>query len=151
LAAAVERYQLALEAVPTHATASLELRRAYIELGDPERAINLLYELVEPMPVGTERAKLTAELARLLYEHTEDWEVAAETAAQALEWNDTSVDALFVLASVSFTEERLEEACDYYARLMPHIRSLPKTEAVDSILHYVDALSTIGAAEEALA
>lgn len=148
LAAAVERYQLALEAVPTHTVASNELRSTYIELGDPERAINLLYELVEPMPVGTERAKLTAELARLLYEHTSDWEVAAETAAQALEWNDTAVDALFVLAEVFFDTERFEEACEQYARLMPHVSALPRKDAIACLLHYIEALSSLGAEDE---
>lgn len=144
LAAAVEQYQLALEAVPFHPLASAELRKTYVELGDAEKAINLLYELVEPMPVGTERSKLTAELARLLLTHTDDWEVAAETAAQALEWNDTSVDALFVLACVTFASERFEEAIAYTAKLMPHLGTLSHDDAVAILTNHVEAHVRLG-------
>jgi tetratricopeptide (TPR) repeat protein len=145
LAGAVEHYQLALEAMPSHSLASAELRRTYVELGDPEKAISLLYELVEPMPVGTERAKLTGELARLLYQHTEDWDVATETAEQALEWNDSSVDALFVLGAIAFSVEEFEGAFDYLSRLAPYVTSLPRKDAVDSLLRYAEAASRTGA------
>lgn len=145
LAGAVEHYQLALEAMPTHPVASAELRRTYVELGDAEKAINLLYELVEPMPVGAERAKLTGELARLLYQHTEDWDVATETAEQALEWNDTSVDALFVLGAIAVSVDEFEGAYDYLSRLAPYVTSLSTKDAVDSLMRYAQAASRIGA------
>lgn len=151
IAAAVEQYQLALEAVPSHAEASAELRKAYLELGDPEKAINLLYDMVEPMPVGTERSKLTSELARLLLAHTDDWEVAGETAAQALEWNDTSVDALFVLASVTFASERFDETLAYTSRLMPHIATLPHKDAVTVLSQHVEAHVRLGLPDGAFA
>ncbi len=151
LAAAVEQYQLALEAVPFHSQASAELRRTYLELGDAEKAINLLYDMVEPMPVGTERSKLTSELARLLLAHTDDWEVAAETAAQALEWNDTSVDALFVLASVTFATERFDEAIAYTTKLMPHLTTLPHKDAVTILSNHVEAHVHLGQPDGAFA
>lgn len=145
LGGAVEHYQLALEAMPAHPVASTELRRTYVELGDAEKAISMLYELVEPMPVGAERAKLTGELARLLYQHTEDWDVATETAEQALEWNDSSVDALFVLGAISFSVEEFETAYDYLHRLAPYVNSLPTKDAVDSLMRYAEAASRVGA------
>jgi tetratricopeptide (TPR) repeat protein len=151
LAAAVEQYQLALEAVPFHPQASAELRKTYLELGDPERAISLLYDMVEPMPVGTERSKLTAELARLLLEHTDDWEVAAETAAQAFEWNDTSVDALFVLATVTFASEQFQEALAYTTRLLPHIGALPHKDAIAVLSQHVESHVRLGQSEGAFA
>lgn len=151
LAGAVEHYQLAMEAMPTHPVATAELRRTYVELGDAEKAISLLYELVEPMPVGAERAKLTGELARLLYQHTEDWDVATETAEQALEWNDTSVDALFVLGAISFSVEEYEAAYGYLSRLAPYVNSLPNQDAVDSLMYYAESASRLGNATAVLA
>lgn len=150
LAGAVEHYLLALEAMPSHPVASSELRRTYVELGDAEKAIGMLYELVEPMPVGAERAKLTGELARLLHQHTDDWDVASETAAQALEWNDNSVDALFVLGAVSFNEGRFEDAYAYLSRLVPLIGSLDTKDSIDTLLRYAEAASRVGATSSVL-
>lgn len=150
LAGAVEHYQLALEALPTHPVATSELRKTYVELGDAEKAITLLYELVEPMPVGTERAKLTAELARLLYQHTDDWDVAAETAQQALEWNDASVDALFVLGAISYSEQQFDDAYNYLNRLAPYATSLASKDAKDALSWLAEAASRVGAPEAVL-
>lgn len=150
LAGAVEHYLLALEAMPSHPAAAAELRRTYVELGNAEKAINLLYDLVEPMPVGAERAKLTAELARLLYQHTDDWDVASETAEQALEWNDSSVDALFVLGAVAYGQERFNEAYAYLSRLLPYVGSLSHDDAVDSLLRYAETASRLGDSQSVL-
>lgn len=150
LAGAVERYRLALEAIPFHPEAALGLRRAYVQLGDPEQAIDLLYEQLETIPPGPVRSKLTAELALLLYQHTEDISVAEQTAAQALEWNSASAGALYVLAQVAVQEGRLQEALPYYERLMPQLEALEREHAVECVIAYADALARSGAPEAAL-
>lgn len=150
LAGAVERYRFALDAVPFHPEAALGLRRAYIQLGDADQAIDLLYEQLEQIPAGAVRSKLTAELALLLYQHTDDVTVAEQTAAQALEWNSASADALYVMAKIASQGGRPEEALRYYERLMPQLDALERERAVECVLAYVDALAQSGATEEAL-
>ncbi len=150
LGGACERYKLALDAVPHHTDASVGLRKTYIALGDVNAAAELLHHQIEATESLTTRGRLMAELARLVFEKMDDRELAHECAVQALEWNDTSVDAQEVLGRLALEGERFEEAALHFERLMPHLDSLPNERAVDILLRSLDALGRMGNAEAAV-
>lgn len=149
LAGASERYKLALDAVPTHTDAATGLRLAYVKLGDVAAAVEMLHHQISLTDSATTAGKLAAELARLTYEQG-DVEQARLAAAQALEWNDTSVDAQEVLARIAMKSGDFAQASQYLGRLIPHLDSLPRDRAVDVLVSYVETLSRQGSVEAAL-
>lgn len=141
LAGAAERYKLALDAVPHHAEASSCLRGAYVSLGDIPAAVDLLHNQIALTESATARGKLTAELAKLAYEKLHDHELAQQAGSQALEWNDTSVDALEVLGGLALDEQRFDDATYYFERLIPHLDGLPKERAIQLMVRSLDAMN----------
>jgi tetratricopeptide (TPR) repeat protein len=150
LAGAVERYKLALDAVPNHGDASRGLRDAYVRLGQVQSAVDLLENLIAATESSTTRGKLTAELAKLAYERLGDRELAKQAAEQALEWHDTSIDAQEVLAALAMDDQRYDDAVNYWGRLLHHTDSLPRERAVNVLVNYLDALTRGGSDRDVL-
>lgn len=149
LAGAVERYKLALDAVPVHQESATALRNLYLRLGNTQAAIDTLRHQIALTESLTARGRLTAELAKLAYERLGDVELAEQAARQALEWNETSIDAQEVLGGIALDQERYDEAAYRIERLLPHLDSLGPERSVNLLVHYVDALSRIGSTEAA--
>lgn len=151
LAGAVEHYKLALDAVPHYGEAASGLRHAYLKLGNVGAAVEALRHQIAVTESITARGKLTAELAKLAYERIGDVELAEQAARQALEWNDTSIDAQEVLGGIALDQQRYDEAAYRIERLLPHLDSLGPERSVNLLVHYVDALARTGSTEAALA
>src|SRR5690606_31828728 len=82
---AIDRYRLALRAVPDHAPATDGLVRALLVRNDVRAAAELLTEAIDHARHASRRAKLSADLARLALERLEDHEMAIAAANAALE------------------------------------------------------------------
>ncbi len=149
-AGAADRYKLALDAIPHHGDASTGLRKTYLQLGDPHAAAELLHQQVELTESPTARGNLMAELARLAYEKLQDIELAEQAAHQALEWNDTSLDAREILGRIAMDQERYADAAVHFERSIAQLDSLPQDRALNVLIVYLDALARHGASEAAL-
>src|SRR5262249_30618595 len=111
---AIDRYKLALDAVPSNAPAADGLRAAYTTRGDVTAAVELLRRQIELADGPLKKARLLAEVARLAKQKLKDDARAGEAATEAHRPDPPDVDALVVLGDLAFEQDRFAEAAGYY-------------------------------------
>jgi tetratricopeptide (TPR) repeat protein len=136
---AIERYKLAIEANPNDAAASAALRRAYAARGDAASVVSLIERELEMAEGRLARARLQAELARVLRDQMHDPELAEANAKTAIELDPTNADALLVLGDIAYERERYVEASKHLEPLVARAAALPKNDAVRAIVRFVEA------------
>jgi tetratricopeptide (TPR) repeat protein/predicted Ser/Thr protein kinase len=148
---AIERFKLALNAVPTHLAAIEALRGAYTARGDASAAVELIGRQIEMADGPLQKARLLAESARLAKQKLKDDARAASAATQANRLDPTNVDALVVLGDLAFEEDRFLEAAAHYELPANRADKLERADATRVLVRYVDALYKSGSTEKALA
>ncbi len=148
---AIEYYKEALDAQPEDRNISAALRKAYVERGDINAAVDLLDREMDVVEGDRAQAKLAGEMARLQRERLKDNDSAEASAKRALHLDSGNLDALLVLGDISFENKRFVEACAHYGRLADRADSLGEERAVPVLIRYVDALAKSGSTENALA
>lgn len=148
---AIDRYRLAISAVPDHAAATDGLCAALLARNDAGAAAALLADAIPHARLGSRRAKLAAELARIAFARLGDDETAEAAALQALEDDRASANALWILAEVQLKQGDVGKARAHLEALMQNLEQLPRVDAVAAAFRYMDVLSEAGAGEAALA
>jgi tetratricopeptide (TPR) repeat protein len=136
---AIERYKLAIESNPNDASATAALRRAYSARGDAASVVSLIERELEVADGRLARARLQAELARVLRDQMHDPELAEANAKTAIELDPTNADALLVLGDIAYERERYVEASKHLEPLVARAAALPKDDAVRAIVRFVEA------------
>lgn len=147
---AIDRYRLALAAVPDHVAATDGLCAALVRRNDAMAAATLLADAIPHARLGSRRARLAAELARLAFERLGDDETAEAAALQALEADRSSAHALWVLAEVLLKKGESEQAREHLDALLQNLDQLKPEEAVAAVLRSVDVLTETGSSEAVL-
>ena len=127
---AIARYKLALEATPRDASVALALRRAFEERGEAAEVVALLERELAVTDGNLGKARLLAELARVLREKLHDDTRAEESAKKALSLDATNVDALTVLGDIAFEGQRYLEASKLFEGLLGRTQVLAKADAI---------------------
>ena len=137
--AAIERYKLALEANPRDAAASVALRNAYAVRGDAASVVSLVERELEHAEGNLAKARLHAELARVLRDKVRDDARAEAAARTAIGLDATNADALLVLGDLAFEAGRYLEAARHLETLVTRVAVLPKADAARAAVRYVEA------------
>jgi len=148
---AIEHYKNALDAQPMDRNISAALRNAYVQRGDINAAVELLEREIDVTEGDLAQAKLAGEMARLQRERLKDDEASETSAKRALHLDPGNQDALLVLGDVCFEQGRFVEASAHYGRVADRVENLGEERAVPVLIRYVDALSSAGSTENALA
>ncbi|HEY3593316.1 MAG TPA: protein kinase, partial [Polyangiaceae bacterium] len=146
---AIQRYKLALDAVPSDATASDGLRAAFTARGDVNAAVELLRRRIALADGPSQKARLLSEVARLCKQELKDDERAEQAATEAHRLDPTDTDALVVLGDLAFEQERFAEAANFYELPANRAAGLAPADATRVLLRTIDALYQIGSAEKA--
>jgi tetratricopeptide (TPR) repeat protein len=146
---AIEQYKRAIDANPKDAAASRALREAYAARGDVHAALQLFEREIEHSEGELGKADLAGKMALLCREKLHDDTRAEEAARRALDWDPGNVDALLVMADISFENARFVEASRHYEALQSRVDRLPN--AARMLIRYVDSLAQTGSTEKALA
>jgi tetratricopeptide (TPR) repeat protein len=136
---AIERYKLAIEANPKDTAASVALRQAYAARGEAASVVALVERELEHAEGKMAKARLYAELARVVRDKLGEQGRAEEAARQAIELDPTNAEALMVLGEVAFEAERYTEATKHLESLVGRASSLPKEDAVRVLVRFVEA------------
>ncbi|MGA3123763.1 MAG: tetratricopeptide repeat protein [Polyangiaceae bacterium] len=136
---AIERYKLAIEAVPTDASAATALRHAYAARGDAASVVALIERELELTEGKIARGRLQAELARVLRDQLHDNDLAEASARAALELDPTNADAQLLLGDVAYEKERYVEATKHLEPLVGRAASLPSDDAVRVLVRFIEA------------
>ncbi len=136
---AIEYYKRALEAKPGDAQAGAALRSAYEARGDAASVVTLIEKEIDIAEGRLARARLQGELARVLRDQLHDSELAEANARTAVEFDPTNVDALLVLGDLAYEKERFVEASKHLEPLVARAASLPKADAVQVLVRFVEA------------
>ncbi len=148
---AIEHFKNALDSRPEDRNISASLRRAYVQRGDVNAAVDLLEGELATTEGDRAQAKLAGEMARLQRERLKDDDKAEATAKRALALDAGNLDSIFVLGDICFEQGRFVEASSHYGRLADRVDALGAEHAVPVLLRYVDALRNSGSTENALA
>jgi tetratricopeptide (TPR) repeat protein len=148
--AAIEHYRNAMDAQPDDRNISAALRKAYVERGDINAAVELLQREIDVTEGERAQAKLAGEMARLQRERLKDDDAAESSAQRALRLDPGSFDALLVLGDICFEKGRFVEASSHYGRIADRVETLGPENAVPVLFRYVDALAKSGSTESAL-
>ncbi|MCL2447765.1 MAG: protein kinase, partial [Polyangiaceae bacterium] len=143
---AIEHYKLALESKPNDAQITAALRRAYSARGDAASVVALIEKELELADGKLARARLQAELARVLRDQMHDSEQAESNARTALDLDPSNADALLVLGDVAYERERYVEASKHLDPLVARAATLPKADAVRVLVRFVEAFGRTAAA-----
>ena len=146
---AIERYKASLEANPGSAAASIALRQAYIARGDATSAVELMTRQIEAAEGNLAKARLYADMAKVLREKLGNAERAKEAATKAVDLDPTSLVGLMVTGDLAFDAGHYLEAVKAYEPLAGRAEALPKQEGVQLLIRYVDALAKSGSTEKA--
>jgi tetratricopeptide (TPR) repeat protein len=146
---AVERFKRALDANPRDSVAASALRDALVARGDVHAALQLLERELESTEGDRAKAALAARMAVLYRDKIKDEKRAEESARRAVDWDPTELDALRILADLSFENGRFLEASRYYETIAERVDRLP--DAARLLIRYVDSLAQTGSTEKALA
>jgi tetratricopeptide (TPR) repeat protein len=136
---AIERYKLALEANPRDTSASVALRHAYALRGDAASVVGLVEKELIHAEGNLAKARLHAELARVLREKLHDNDRAESAARTAIDLDPTNAEALLVMGDLAFEGQRYLEATRHFETLVGRVAVLPKPDAVRAVVRYVEA------------
>jgi tetratricopeptide (TPR) repeat protein len=136
---AIERYKMAIEAVPADASAVHALRLAYAARGDAASVVLMIERELELAESRIARGRLRAELARVLRDSLEDDGLAEASAKAALELDPTNTDAQLVLGDIDYERERYIEATMHLEPLVGRASTLPKDDAVRVLVRFIEA------------
>ena len=148
---AIERYQQAVDATPDNPELTAELRRAYVDHGDVDAAVQLVEKEMDKAEGDLSRARLSGELALLLHSRRGESHRAELAAKQALTLDPGSVNGHAVLGEIAFDEERFLEAASHLGAIVERSEALPPEMAIRILMRYVDAAARSGSTEKALA
>lgn len=148
---AIDRYRLALAAVPDHVAATDGLCAALLQRNDVQAAAELLADAAEHARLPSRRARLYAQLARLALDRLGDDETALAAANSALDADRSSADGLFVLSALLAKQGEREQAVEALEQLMSSLDQLPVSEALSAVFRYIELLTAMGSAPAALA
>lgn len=147
---AIERYKLALDAVPHDTSTSKALRNAYVACGDAEAAVDLIEKEIAETEGARARAKLLGEKARLCWEHLGDESRAEQAARLTISEDPTNLDALAILGDVAFNASRFLEAARQYEHVTNRLDALEGSQAVRVVARHAEALARSGSADKAM-
>jgi tetratricopeptide (TPR) repeat protein len=147
---AIDRYRLALQAVPDHAAATDGLVSGLLKRNDVQAAAELLADAMDHARLPSRRARLSAELARLALERLGDDETAVAAANNALESDRSSAQALWVLSAIHVKNGERDEALAMLQTLVTLLDQLNTKDALTALFRYIDLLSEVGSTEAAL-
>ncbi len=136
---AISRYKLALEANPRDTNASAALRAAYAARGDAVSVVELIEKELAVADSNLAKARLHAELARLLRDHLKDDEKAVAAAKKAFELDANNPDAQLVLGDSAYDGQRFLEATKYYESLVGRTSSIAKEDGVRVLLRFIES------------
>ncbi len=136
---AIERYKLAIESAPNVAGAKAALRHAYAARGDVASVITLIEQELDLADGKLGRARLQAELARVLRDEMHDNELAEANAKTALDLDPTNSDAQLVLGDIAYERERYVEAAKHFEPLIARIETLDSDDAVRILVRFAEA------------
>lgn len=146
---AIQRYKLALEALPNHPAASDALRKAYLARGDAAHAAELIEAEVERTDGKLAKARLLHELAVLRREKMSDDDGARDAAGKAIAADPGHAGSLLLLGDIAFEREQFIEASNHYGALSSRLDALPKPDAKRLLVRYIDSLARSGSTEKA--
>ncbi|MSP24808.1 MAG: hypothetical protein EXR75_06500 [Myxococcales bacterium] len=147
---AIQRFKLALEALPTHAAAGDALRDAYLARGDAGSAVELLKTEIDRTDGALAKARLCHDLAVLLRDRAADFEAAREAADRAVTLDPTHVGALLLLGDLAFDRGAFLEAATHYGALTSRIHALPADDGKRMLMRFIDSLAHTGSTETAM-
>lgn len=148
---AIEHYRNALDANPSDHNIAVQLRAAYLALGDIGAALELLEQELEATDSDRLQGKLSGEMARILYDKSHDDARAKSAAERAIRLDGTNFDGLYVLGHLAFDEGHFLEASTHFARTFDRLGHIDAPSAIRTLERYIDALGKTGSAEAALA
>src|SRR5690606_36185388 len=99
---ALERYKWAVDANPDDAQLSAKLRKAYVQHGDVDSAVELLEAEIERTQGNSAKARLSGEMALLCQAYLHDTERANATARLAQKLDPANIKAAFVLGHIAY-------------------------------------------------
>jgi tetratricopeptide (TPR) repeat protein len=147
---AIERYKKALDAQPSNAVATSQLRAAYLGRGDATSAVELISRTIDLTEGNLAKARLYGEMAQLLREKIRDNDRAKEAATKAVDLDPTSMLGLLITGDIAFEASRFIEAAKSYESIANRVDALPKEQGIELLIRYVDSLSKSGGTEKAL-
>lgn len=147
---AIERYKLALDAVPNDTATSKALRGAYVACGDAKAAVELIDKEIAETEGARARAKLLGEKARLCWERLGDESRAEQAARLTISEDPTNLDALTVLGDVAFNAARFIEAARQYEQVTNRLNAIETGEAVRVVGRHAEALARSGSPDKAV-
>ena len=141
---AIDRYQLALDAVSDHAAALSALARLYDRRGDLRGQAELLLRGVELSSDPEERARRLTELGNFRLDKLEDKGLAADAFASALEIDPNNLPAQLGLGRLSLEREDYETAAELLEPLLDHTTELSHAAAREACVGAGDAFRALG-------
>lgn len=136
---AIDRYKLAIEADPGAAPAARALRQAYAARGDAASVVVLIERELGLAEGKIAKARLRAELARVLREQLHDNDLAETNAKAALDLDPTNPDGQLVLGDIAYEKERFVEATKHLEPLIARAATLPKDDALRVLVRFIEA------------
>lgn len=148
--AAIQRYELALEAYPKNEAATAGLIEAYTQIGDVPALVRLLEKQVEHVDGDLAKGALLGRIALHYRDDLEDPQKAEEFGKRARRFDPNHTGALLLLGDLAFEGKRYLEAGKYYELLADHAEALDAASVTRSLMHRVEAFLRVGLAERAL-
>lgn len=141
---AIERYRLALDAVPDHATALSALGRLYDRRGDLRGKAELLLRAVELSTDPHERVRKLVELGNFRLDKLEEKGLAADAFASALELDPENLQAQLGLGRLSLDRGDHELAAELLEPLLDHTTELSQALAREACVGAGKAFVALG-------
>ncbi|MCC6524264.1 MAG: tetratricopeptide repeat protein [Polyangiaceae bacterium] len=146
---AIERYRRALDAQPSNQTASHALRAAYLARGDAASAVDIIEREIGQTDGKLAQARLHCDIAELQRTKLGLAKEARESAQRAVDLDPTNLRGYVILGDLAFEAGSFAEASTHYGQVVPRAESLPKDDAKQVLIHFIDSLAKIGSTEKA--
>ncbi|MGE0325884.1 MAG: tetratricopeptide repeat protein [Polyangiaceae bacterium] len=148
---AISRYELALQAEPTHAEVLESLETAYVARGELESALGIYERALKEDLKPTLQAALRTRRAALLWEQAQDGKRAYAEARRALDLDRQNLDAHSILARISHQSEDFAESAKLLEGLLSRSSQLSPDQRLTFQRNYVEALARTGDTARAVA
>ena len=146
---AIERYRRALDAQPSNGIAAQALKAAYLARGDAASAIDIINHEIGQVDGKLAKARLYCEMAQLQKDRIHAPKDARENAQRAVDLDPTNLRGFMLLGDVAFEAGGFAEASTHYAQIAGRVDSLPKPEAQQVLIRFIDSLAKIGSTQKA--
>lgn len=147
---AISRYELALQAEPTHAAVLEALEAAYLERDELESALAIYERALQEDLKPAQQAALRTKRARLLWHQARDGKRAYAEARRALDLDRQNLEAQTILAKVSYESADYAEAAKLLEGLLGRSSQLGKDQRRELQRSFAQALAHIGQGDRAV-